>query len=111
MLSADQTTQFDAQGYLLVEQVLDPTTALDPIVDEYDSLLNELATDLFARGEISETYADLDFRTRMTKVYAETGRTFAQYFNLSLPIIDVSEDTPFWTGPAIFNLIKTPALR
>ena len=90
--------------------MLDPATALDPIIDEYDNLLNELTSDLFARGELSETYADLDFRLRMTKVYAETGRTFAQYFNLSLPIIDVSEDTPFWTGPAIFNLIKTPDL-
>ncbi len=52
MLSADQKTQFDAQGYLLVEQVLDAATALDPIIDEYDYLLNELATDLFARGEL-----------------------------------------------------------
>ncbi|MGI9479529.1 MAG: phytanoyl-CoA dioxygenase family protein [Hyphomicrobiaceae bacterium] len=110
MLTADQKQQFEAHGYLLVNDVLDTADVLDPIVDEYAGLLDELVDDLFARSEISQTFADLDFRDRMTKVYAETGRTFAQYFNLSLPIVGVTEDTPFWTGPAIFNLIKAPAL-
>ena len=110
MLSEDQKSLFATQGYLLVEGVLDCATTLDPIIEEYSGLLNQLVEELFSNGEISQTYADLDFRTRMTKVYAETGRTFAQYFNLSLPMVNVDEDTPFWTGPAIFNLIKTPAL-
>ncbi len=110
MLTQEQKTQFEAQGFLLIEGVLEPGAVLDPIVDEYTHRLDELVRDLFDRGEISDPYADLDFRTRMTRVYAETGRTFAQYFNLSLPLINVREDTPFWTGPAIFNLIKSPAL-
>jgi phytanoyl-CoA hydroxylase len=110
MLSENQKAQFNAQGYLLVKSLLDPTVVLDPIVQEYADLLDTLATDLHARGEISELYADFDFRVRMTRIYAETGRTFAQYFNLSLPITGVEEDTPFWTGPAIFNLIRTSAL-
>ena len=110
MLSGTQKEQFDAQGYLLVKGVLDPAAVLDPIIEEYERLLDTLATDLRARGEISQLYADLDFRARMTKIYAETGRTFAQHFNLSLPLTGVKEDTPFWTGPAIFNLIKASAL-
>jgi phytanoyl-CoA hydroxylase len=110
MLSENQKEQFSEQGFLLVEDILDPAAILDPIVQEYTLLLDKLATDLNARGEISQLYADLDFRARMTKIYSETRRTFAQYFNLTLPMINVSEETPFWTGPAIFNLIKTPAL-
>lgn len=110
MLSAEQLNQFDAQGYLLVEGVLDPATTLDPIISEYAGLVDGLASDLVANGELSQPYADLDFRARMTKIYAETGRTFAQNFNLSLPLTGVGEDTPFWTGPAIFDLIRAPAL-
>ncbi len=110
MLTQARKSLFDAQGYLLVEDVLDAGAVLDPIVGEYASLLDRLVDDLIARSELSQTHADLGFRERMTKVYAETGRTFEQYFNLSLPIVGVTEETPFWTGPAIFNLIRTPAL-
>ncbi len=110
MLSADQKSRFDCQGYLLVEAVLDPEISLDPIVNEYTALLDALVNDLLTKGELSQAHAGLDFGARLTKVYAETGRTFAQYFNLSLPITGVERDTPFWAGPAIFQLIRTPAL-
>ncbi|MGI9522084.1 MAG: phytanoyl-CoA dioxygenase family protein [Hyphomicrobiaceae bacterium] len=110
MLSAEQRCQFDQQGFLRVRDVLEPATYLDPIVEEYSVLLDELAISLLESGQISSRHADLDFRSRMTKIYAETGQTFAQYFNLSLPLTGVQEDTPFWTGAAIFNLIKAPAL-
>ncbi len=110
MLSLEQKDQFNEQGYLLVERVLDPALHLDPIIDEYALLLDQLVTRLAEDGLLSQRHDELDFRERMTRVYAETGRTFGQYFNLSLPVTGVSEDTPFWTGPAIFNLIRAPAL-
>lgn len=110
MLSSQQLETFNAQGFLQVEQLLDPRTVLDPIVREYETLLDRLADRLFADNEITCKREDLDFRNRMTAIYQETGKTFAQYFNLSLPMTDVTEDTPFWTGPAVFALIRQPAI-
>lgn len=81
MLSADQKSRFDCQGYLLVEAVLDPEISLDPIVDEYTALLDALVNDLLAKGELSQAHAGLDFGARLTKVYAETGRTVPILFN------------------------------
>ena len=106
----DWREQLEEGGFVLIEGALDPARSLDPIVAEYDALLAKLADRLCAAGEISDPYAGLPFRERLTEIYRETGQTFAQYFNLSLPMTGVTEETPFWTGPAIFNLIREPAL-
>lgn len=110
MLSEEQAAQFNDQGFLLVENVLDSAADLEPIEREYEALLDGLAERLFEDGRIKDRCKGLDFRDRLSAIYGETGETFAQYFNLSLPMTDVRVDTPFWTGPAIFNLIRNPRL-
>ena len=97
-LSQQQVEQFQEQGYLKVEGVLDPATYLDPVIDEYAGVLDSLAKELFAGGEISSTYDELPFGERVTRIYAESGRAHSQYFDFSLPFTDVREDTPFWCG-------------
>lgn len=97
------TEQFAEQGYVKVEGVLDPETVLDPIIEEYHGVLDQLATDLFAEGQISSEFKDLPFDKRLIKIYQETGQAHAQYFDFSLPFSGVRPDTPFWTGPAVFN--------
>ena len=94
----------------MVEKVLDPVEILDPIISEYTILLDDLVRGLIAEGKLTESFEGLDFRARMTEVFKATGETFAQYFNLCLPLVNVSKDTPFWTGPAIFNLIRNAKL-
>ena len=110
MLNEKQIKTFQNQGFLLVEQVLDPIEILDPIISEYTILLDDLVRGLIAEGKLTESFEDLDFRSRMTEVFKATGETFAQYFNMCLPLLNVSKDTPFWTGPAIFNLIRNAKL-
>ena len=39
-LSQQQVEQFQEQGFLKVEGVLDPATYLDPVIDEYAGVLN-----------------------------------------------------------------------
>ena len=106
MLNEAQIATFQSQGYLLVEKVLDPVEILDPIISEYTILLDDLVRGLIAEGKLTESFEGLDFRARMTEVFKATGETFAQYFNMCLPLLNVSKNTPFWTGPAIFNLIR-----
>lgn len=110
MLTKDQKRHYEESGYVRVERVIDPGRYLDPIIREYEVLLDRLAKQLRAEGKIESDHAGLGFRKRMTKLYAETGQTFAQYFNMSLPTVGTTEGTPFWTGPAIFELIRNPAL-
>ncbi|HSJ28620.1 MAG TPA: phytanoyl-CoA dioxygenase family protein [Acidimicrobiia bacterium] len=110
MPTLDQLGEFDRQGFLALHRVLDPATLLDPIVAEYDTVLDRLARHLVAAGELPEPYDDLEFAPRFMRIVAETGQTFSQWFDPALPQGDVSTDTPLWTGPAIFRLLTSDAL-
>ena len=96
-------SDFQEQGFVKVKGVLDPKTVLDPIIEEYEGVLDSLARDLHGAGEIASEYKELSFDDRILKIYQETGRQHAQYFDFSLPFQDVKEDTPCWFGPAVFN--------
>ncbi|MBA2518061.1 MAG: phytanoyl-CoA dioxygenase family protein [Chloroflexia bacterium] len=109
-LSAEQQATFDREGYLVLRGALDPERDLEPIMDEFAGVLDRLATELFAAGEISSPYAGFTFSDRLTRVYAESGKVHAQYFDCSLPQAKVRADTPFWTGPAVFALLRNPAI-
>ena len=105
MLTAQQIERFHADGYLLVEDVIPPERYLDPVIAEYEGVLDRLAGELCADGEIDSTYADLPFDRRITTIYAETGRAHAQYFDFSLPFSNVTERTPFWAGQAVLDAL------
>ena len=109
-LTETQVTHFKEQGYLVVEDVLDPEQDIDPVIEEYAGVLEQLAQDLYAKGEISSTYDDLPFGDRLTKIYAESGKVHAQYFDFSLPQQNVQPDTPMWVGPQVFHLLRNERL-
>ena len=68
-----------------------------------------LIDSLYAKGELSAKYKDLGFENRLTKVYAECGAQ-SQFFDFSLPQADVRADTPFWAGPAVFDMLRNEKL-
>lgn len=109
-LTSDQLTRFTDEGYLVVENLFDPETDLDPVIGEYEVVLDRLAADLVARGAITSTYQELPFSDRLSRIYAESGKVHAQYFDFSLPQTGVQTDTPFWTGPAVFQVLRHPRL-
>ncbi|HVC34924.1 MAG TPA: phytanoyl-CoA dioxygenase family protein [Chloroflexota bacterium] len=105
-----QVELFEAQGYLVVEDLIDVAGYLDPMVEEYEELLDRLAQRLFAEGKLSSPHADLPFGKRLTQLYAETGQVHAQYFDFSLPFKNVQPDTRCHFGPAVFDILRNPAL-
>ncbi len=109
-LSPEQVAQFKEQGYLVVEQLFDPVNDLDPIIEEYKGVLNRLAEDLVEKGEITSLYEDLPFGERLIRIYQESGKVHAQYFDFSLPQGNVKHDTPMWVGKAVFNALTNPRL-
>lgn len=104
-LSQAQVDQFHEEGYLIVRGVLDPEKDIDPIIEEYKGVLDRLALDLYAAGEITSTYDELPFGERLIQIYQESGAVHAQYFDFSLPQSNVKPDTPFWAGPAVFQML------
>ena len=54
-LTETQVAQFKEEGYLVVEDVLDPEQDLDPVIEEYAGVLDQLAQELYDNGEISST--------------------------------------------------------
>lgn len=108
-LTREQLDRFDQDGWLVVDDVFHPEVDLDPVMAEYEQVLDRLATELRSDGTISDLYAGLPFGERLTRVYADAGTVFAQNFDFSLPA-SAKENTPFWTGPAVFALLRHDGL-
>ena len=54
-LSAAQVEQFRREGYLVVPGLFDPVEDLDPLIHEYEFVLDNLARELLAQGQITST--------------------------------------------------------
>ena len=109
-LGREQVDIFYRQGYVVAEGLLDPAADLEPVIAEYHMVLDKLAGELCARGEISERYEALDFNERYTRICEESGRVHHQYFDFMLPKRNVQPDAPLWVGPAVFHMIRNEKL-
>ena len=109
-LTEEQLEHFRSEGYVVVEDVISQEEVLDPLEAEYTTVLDRLATELFENGDISSTYSDLPFSERLTKVYQDSGKVHAGYFDFSLPQNGITHDTPMWHGPAVFDTLTAPSL-
>lgn len=105
-LSPQQKTHFDAEGYLLIKNLLDVEADIQPVFDEYAQVLDRLAHELYKKGEISSTYSDLPFGKRLIQVYRDSGQVHAQYFDCSLPQLGTRADSPIWVGPQVFYALR-----
>jgi phytanoyl-CoA hydroxylase len=110
MLHPAQLAQFADQGYLVVEDVLDPKIDIQPVLEEYEQILDRVAASLLAEGVISASYAELPFTARLIQVCRESGRSLSQHFDISLPQSGIRHDTPMHHGPAVFALLTSPRL-
>ena len=67
MLSTQQRQAFEAQGYLLVPQVL-KAQVFDPLRSVAMSAINQYAKSLYDQGQISDLHKNLSFYKRLTKI-------------------------------------------
>ena len=102
--------QLETEGYVVVEDLLDPDLDLRPVEEEYSLLLDELATQLRDRGELETLHRSLPFGPRLVKIMTEGGQQFAQHFDISLPQAGVTDETPMHHGRAVFDLLRSPRL-
>ena len=102
--------RFNEEGYLVVEDVLDVARDIEPVVEEYMALLDELVARWQAEGKLSSAYTDLPFPQRLARVLNEMGPAGYAPFDISLPFTGVTEETPIHLGPATFALLTSPRL-
>ncbi len=109
-LTNEQLEHFDTYGFVAAQGVVDPENIIDPVIDEYKGVLDDLADELYEEGKIESKYEELEFGDRVTRIYAESDEVYNGHFDFSLPQGGIKEDTPFWAGPAVFNALTAPGL-
>jgi hypothetical protein len=105
--------QFEDQGYVLIEDLLDPVRDLDPVAREYEAVLDRVAAEWRAEGKIASTYADLPFTQRFAHILNDAGPAGYRPFDICLSgrIVDTEPmHQSMHIGPAIFDLITSPRL-
>ena len=53
-LSETHLEHFSSHGYVVVEDVLDPTRDFEPLLADYSELINQVARAMLSRGEIAD---------------------------------------------------------
>lgn len=110
ILTTAQRNRFREEGYLVVEDLLDPRAEIQSVLDEYAVVLDGIAGNLHREGAIRSTHAGLPLTDRLVAICAESGRNFPQHFDFSLPQKDIRRDTPIHVGPAVFRSLTSPRL-
>ena len=107
VLTPDQVAAFERDGVLVVDDILSPAT-LSAIKAEYAALLDTLYSEWHAQGRVPPA-GDMDFFEKLSVVY-EAGCEWFQPMDISLPGSEIAADTPFHTGPAVFDMLTSPRL-
>ena len=74
-LTSDQLDFYRSEGYLLVEDVIDPSV-FDRLITEIDAIVDTAAEEAHAAGELSELHEDLPFAMRLVHIPLSVGRPF-----------------------------------
>lgn len=109
MLTQAQQRSFEEEGFLVVEDVLDRQRVLDPLRREYEDLLDRLWRDWAAAGALFAGTSAQGFEARLLAVYRQ-GLDYFQPMDISLPPGQITEETPFHFGPAVFRMVTDEAL-
>src|ERR1700742_76016 len=92
-------------GYVLVQDVFDPERDFAPVFEDWNLILDDIAADLADEGLIESTYTGLPFPERLVEICADSGRTFAEQFDITLPQHAIAADTPLNLPDSIFQLL------
>ena len=109
MLTPEQLDQFNEQGFLVINDVIDHQRVLNPLIDEYESRLNELCQLWQAQGQLHQAFTPSSFDECIKAVY-DAGLDYFQPLDISLPPEQITPDTPMHAGEAVFRLMTDPHL-
>ena len=108
MLSAEALDRFNTDGYLVLEDVIDPATRA-AVMAEYADLMDRLYEQWHAAGRVPAARQGMDFWDKLEVVYT-SGFDWYQPLDISLPHADIADDTPMHFGPAVFDMATHPRI-
>ncbi len=79
----DTRFDFAKDGCLLLRQVV-PDAVLDPLIAHISDEIGRYADDLYAKGEIADTHADLPFGTRLVALNRGTEARLRSWNNIAM---------------------------
>ena len=104
-LSKSQCLEFGELGYLAVKNLIDPDEILDPVIEEYEGVLDRVANDLFRVGDISSRYEDLAFGERITNIFANSTRSVSAEETRDTVSNPISTEPATYTSRTAFECI------
>jgi phytanoyl-CoA hydroxylase len=110
MSAANILSQFNDQGFVVIKNVFNLERDLKPLISDYSNLIDDLADRLYAEGRLTSSFRELPFGERIVKLISESDASWYQHFDISLPLSNVSEETPIHLSEAVFNLLRNPRL-
>ena len=108
MLNQEQLRFFEEEGYLVIEDVIDQKSVLDPVRQEYSELMDRLYDGWHVEGKVPAPDG-MSFDDKLLTAY-RAGCDWFQPMDISLPANEITNDTPFHFGPAVFNLLTCPSV-
>jgi len=106
MLSQEQLQQFEQDGFLCIEDVLQESD-MQPIRQEYDTLLDEVARRF---GMVDEQWSSQSFDVRYSRLIQRHPDAY-EHLDISLPMVsELAPDAGVHAGPAVFSLLSHPNL-
>lgn len=102
-LTSTELEFFNREGYLVVPKAFDPV-GLEPAIDELTSVIEDRATQAVARGDLSQTYANEPFETRLWKIHQEYEDL---YWSLLGRTLEAQGIFPLLTNPSLLGLAES----
>jgi phytanoyl-CoA hydroxylase len=97
VLTSSQHERFQSDGCLILERYLNEAD-LQPVMEELNAMVDQLARRLLAEGKIRALYEEEGIETRLASISQESRE--------ALHAINGTE----WDGPALFRLLTHPRL-
>ncbi|MEX0338946.1 MAG: phytanoyl-CoA dioxygenase family protein [Arenibacterium sp.] len=108
MLTPAELELFQHQGYLVLENVIDPDT-LAAIISEYEELMDALYADWALQGLVPAETPGMGFWDKLDIAY-RGGFDWYQPLDISLPHDGITTETPMHFGPAVFAMATHPRI-
>lgn len=104
MLNNEQLEFFETNGYLVVGNVFNAERIINPVISEYETVLDGLIKTWITEGKLIPPPDDANFQDKLIHAY-KNGCDYFQPLDISLPTGDIEPNCPFHAGSAIFNLM------
>jgi len=102
-LTKEQVTQFFTEGYLVVENYFDTEKELDPVREDINQLVDDLANRLYKAGKIKDIHKDLGFFDRLIQLEKEfPGANILLHKHGHLP----PSFRRLWSNERLLNLVE-----